>query len=100
MGYQLRDVEVSREKVVGAHPWYRKDNEPVGHIHSVTVRAFSELMAHNGFREIRVTPGIPGGRRKGLLLRLADSLLSLRVTLARRFFYLGQRVPLGVRDLH
>lgn len=91
LGYQLRDVEVSREKVVGVHPWYRGDDSPVGHIHTVTARAFCDLMDHHGFRQVRVTPGVPGARPRSFLLGLVDSLLSRRVTLARRFFYLGER---------
>src|SRR5206468_3695232 len=83
LGYQLRDVEVSREKVVGVHPWYVSDGHPVGHIHTVTVPAFRELMEHHGFRTVRVTAGIPRGRQKGLLVRLIDALLSWRITLAR-----------------
>ena len=91
LGYQLRDVEVSRDKVVGVHPWYASDGNPVGHIHTVTVPAFCELMEHHGFKTVRVTRGVPGGRVKGVLVRSIDAILSRRVTLARRFFYLGQR---------
>jgi len=91
LGYQLRDVEVSRDKVVGVHPWYASDGHPVGHIHTVTVPAFRELMEHHGFETMRVTRGIPGGRAKGVVVRWVDAILSRRVTLARRFFYLGQR---------
>ena len=91
LGYQLRDVEISREQVVGVHPWYASDNHPVGHIHTVTVPAFRELMEYHRFRTVRVTPGVPGGRAKSRLVGLLDGLLSRRVTLARRFFYLGQR---------
>jgi len=91
LGYQLRDVEVSRERVVGVHPWYASDNHPVGHIHTVTVSGFRELMEHHGFRTIRITGGVPGGRKRHRLVNLLDVLLSWRVTLARRFFYLGRR---------
>ena len=91
LGYQLRDVEVSQEKAAGLHPWYASDGHPVGHIHTVTVPAFCELMEHHGFETVRVTGGIPGGRQKSALVRWVDWVLSRRVTLARRFFYLGQR---------
>src|SRR5205809_2540991 len=90
-GYQLRDVEVSRERVVGVHRWYASDSHPVGHIHTVTVGAFRELMEHHGFHTVRVTRGVPGGRPRSKLVGLMDALLSLRVTLSRRFFYLGRR---------
>jgi SAM-dependent methyltransferase len=98
LGYQLRDVEVSSEKVVGVHPWYASDNDPVGHIHTVTVPAFCELMEHYGFETVRVTAGIPGGRRKNGVIRWMDALLSRRVTLARRFFYLGRRAATRRRE--
>ncbi len=91
LGYQLRDVEVSREKVVGVHHWYALDGHPVGHIHTVTVPAFRQLMEHHGFGTVRITAGVPQGRQKGVLVRWVDRMLSRRVTLARRFFYLGQR---------
>jgi len=91
LGYQLRDVEVSREKVVGVHHWYASDGHPVGHIHTVTVPAFCQLMEHHGFGTVRITAGVPEGRQKGVLVRWVDRMLSRRVTLARRFFYLGQR---------
>ena len=90
LGYQLRDVEVSQQKASGLHPWYASDGHPVGHIHTVTVPAFRGLMEHHGFETVRVTGGIPGGRTKGVILRAVDALLSRRVTLARRFFYLGR----------
>src|SRR5437867_4322044 len=68
LGYQLRDVEVSRERVVGVHRWYASDSHPVGHIHTVTVGAFRELMEHHGFHTVRVTRGVPGGRPRSTLV--------------------------------
>jgi SAM-dependent methyltransferase len=91
LGYQLRDIEVSRKRVVGVHPWYASDNHPVGHIHTVTVGAFRDLMEYHGFATVRVNRGVPGGRSKSRPVALLDALLSWRVTLARRFFYLGRR---------
>ena len=90
LGYQLRDVEVSQQKAAGLHPWYASDGDPVGHIHTVTGPGFRGLMEHHGFETVRVTGGIPGGRTKGVILRAVDALFSRRVTLARRFFYLGR----------
>ena len=102
LGYQLRDVEVSQEKTAGLHPWYASDGNPVGHIHTVTGPGFRGLMEHHGFKTVRVTGGIPGGRQKNSILRWVDRILSRRVTLARRFFYLGQRGGKDntVRDSH
>lgn len=90
LGYQPRDVEISCQKLTGLMPWYRNDT-PTGHIHTATVGAFSELMAHHGFQRVRITGGRPGGRKKRLLLQAIDAIFSTRVTLARRFFYLGTK---------
>jgi SAM-dependent methyltransferase/O-antigen/teichoic acid export membrane protein len=89
LGYQPRDVEVSCERLVGVHPWYRKEDKPTGHIHTVTATAFQELMQHHGFSTLNLKGARPRGRQKGMLLNLVDAVLTMRPTLARRFFYLG-----------
>lgn len=99
LGYQPRDVEISSEKLTGLNPWYQHD-VPTGHIHTATVGAFSELMAHHGFSTVRITGGRPGGRKKSRAVDLIDALLSWRVSLARRFFYLGTKRPrMGLRSV-
>jgi len=90
LGYQPRDVEVSREVLVGVHPWYKTDR-PAGHIHTLTVPAMTQLMTHHGFRTVRLTGGRPRPRKMNSLIRFADDLFSVKPTLARRFFYLGAR---------
>ncbi len=97
MGYQPRDVEVSNEKLVGVHPWYNADEVPTGHVHTVTVPAFEELMCFHGFTTVRIIGARPGGRNKPALLHLIDRLMTRRPTLARRFFYLGQKPKSGSR---
>jgi SAM-dependent methyltransferase len=94
MGYQPRDVEVSREVIVGVHPYYRRDPKPTGHIHTTTSRAFRELMEYHGFRTVRISAGRPNGRRKAWPLVALDTVLSLSPSLARRFFYLGARTEM------
>jgi SAM-dependent methyltransferase len=89
LGYQPRDVEVSSELLVGVHPWYARDGSTTGHIHAVTTSAFCALMSHHGFRSVRVTAGRPRGRKKNLALIALDRVFTRRVSLARRFFYLG-----------
>lgn len=91
LGYQPRDVEVSREKLVGVHPWYRRDDKPTGHIHTITVPAMEELMGHHGFTRLAILGARPRGRHSGAVARAVDRLFTLRPTLARRFFYLGVR---------
>ncbi|MGA2072309.1 MAG: class I SAM-dependent methyltransferase [Terriglobia bacterium] len=88
-GYQPRDVEVSREIVVGLHPWYHDNQVLTGHIHSITTRGFIELMAHHGFEKVTVIGARPPVSKRSFLARLADAFFSREATLARRFFYLG-----------
>lgn len=90
LGYQPRDVEVSREILPGVHPWYKGD-EPTGHIHTVTPRAFSELMAHHGFETVKLFGGSPRRRAVNPVIGLIDNVLGRRASLARRFFYLGRK---------
>jgi ubiquinone/menaquinone biosynthesis C-methylase UbiE len=93
LGYQPRDVEVSQEILPGVHPWYKKRQEtPVGHIHTVTTSAFRELMTHHGFETTRVTGAVPQGRISSYRFsELMDKVFAWRPTLARRFFYLGRK---------
>jgi len=58
LGYQPRDVEISSETVVGVPRHYR-DGDPTGHIHTATVKAFTELMRFHGFEAVKVSPGRP-----------------------------------------
>jgi SAM-dependent methyltransferase len=90
LGYQPRDVEISSELLVGVPPGYA-GHAPDGHIHIPTLRAFTELMEHHGFAPVRLTGGKPVMRSVHPLLRLVDSVLTHRVSLARRFYYLGYK---------
>ena len=90
LGYQPRDVEISDALLVGALPYYNHD-APSGHIHTATVRAFTELMAFHGLEPVRVTGASFMTRSAPRLLIAVDRLLSRRPTLARRFFFLGRK---------
>ena len=90
-GYQPRDVEVSKEVLIGVHPRYRRDNSPTLHLHTVTTRAFQELMEHTGFLTVCVRGGQPLNTQKPILLTLIDWLFTRSPYLARRFFYIGQK---------
>jgi methionine biosynthesis protein MetW len=94
LGYQPRDVEISREVLVGVPAGYAGEL-PDGHIHIPTLRAFTELMEHHGFAMVKLSRGRPMMRSVHPLLRLVDSVLTRRVSLARRFYYLGSRQPAG-----
>lgn len=91
-GHQLRDIEVSRRYVTGVHPYYQsRDMAPTGHIHTVTIRAFSELVAQFGFRQVRVFGSTPPNEGIPSVLRRFDKLMARRASLAKRFFYIGVR---------
>jgi len=55
------------------------------------VRAFSELMEHHGFARVKLTGGRPLARSVHPVLRILDAVLTRRVSLARRFYYLGSK---------
>jgi SAM-dependent methyltransferase len=90
LGYQPRDVEISAETVVGVPRHYR-GGDPTGHIHTATVKAFTELMRFHGFDAVRVSPGRPTMNRVNPVLDAVDRVLTRWPSLARRFYYLGRR---------
>lgn len=90
LGYQPRDVEISNEVLVGVASRYV--GQPAGHIHVPTVRAFTELMEHHGFKVVRVTGGRPRMNKVHPLLRLLDTVMTHRPSLARRFYCLARKV--------
>jgi SAM-dependent methyltransferase len=94
LGYQPRDVEISREALVGVPAGYAGEI-PEGHIHIPTLRAFTELMEHHGFTRVQLSRGRPVMRPVHPMLRLVDSVLTRRVSLARRFYYLGAKRQVG-----
>lgn len=96
-GYQLHDVEIPNKVVGGVHPIYSKTSgelTAIGHVHSVTTATFFKLMAFRGFKQIRLAGFPPPVIEHGLprFFRVFDAILSKRATLARRFFYLGEKL--------
>jgi SAM-dependent methyltransferase len=94
-GYQPRDVEISSEVLAGVpqRPYRRNGEQPAGHIHIPTVRAFRELMTHHGFETQAILAGRPTARSsKNPALLMFDGLSSRIPSLARRFYYVGVRV--------
>jgi len=93
LGYQPRDVEVSTEILAGVHPRYvRRGERPVGHIHTVTTKAFIELMNHHGFTAVSIH-GLNRYRNIDFpgWVRTLERRLFSSPWLARRFVYIGQR---------
>lgn len=70
---------------------FYRGEQPAGHIHTATVRAFTDLMAFHGFRLVRISGGRPTMRTVKPWLDAVDRLFTRRPTLARRFYYLGQK---------
>jgi len=95
LGYQPRDIEISERVVPGVHPAYASGRDwpltPCGHVHTVTTRAFEELMESYGFRRIKLLGLNPQPLASGPFFRMVDALLSKKNSLARRFLYLGEK---------
>lgn len=91
LGYQVRDVEVSRLALVGCHPYYKAQDKPVGHAHTVTTGGFRELMERVGFVTKLVRGGRPRNREQNPVISALDSLLCRWPSLARRFLYVGRK---------
>jgi SAM-dependent methyltransferase len=100
-GYQPRDVEISSELLVGVPSAYQKRSDsPTGHIHTSTVRAFTELMTHHGFKQVALLAGMPTMGTNSRLIRTTDRVLSHWPTLARRFYYVGTREKKSPKRSH
>jgi SAM-dependent methyltransferase len=89
-GYQPRDVEISEAKLVGTVRRFQ-NHPPTGHIHTPTLRAFVELMEFHAFETVGVTACSPKSRPADRFLRSIDRMFARRVSLARRFFYIGRK---------
>lgn len=88
LGYQPRDVEVSKKYLVGVLPIYAKD-EPAGHVHTVTVRALKQLLQKTGFEVIATKPlrsKIPSKILSGI-----DMVASSNASVARRVVVLAKK---------
>jgi len=96
LGYQPRDIEISRRLGFGVFPVYSK--RPLNHIHSATVGAFRELMEFYRFRQIALAGWRPPVPNPTIPFRIIDSVLSKCPSLSRRFLYLGMKLPKPVKD--
>lgn len=95
LGYQPRDIEVSKKFIVGTHPYYqltRAGKRPIGHIHTVTIGAFSQLAENFGFETVSIKGFSPEPPKGGIIVRWLDSILKNRTELARRFIWLGKKL--------
>jgi SAM-dependent methyltransferase len=90
LGYQPRDIEVSDRSIVGAMPYYRHD-QPAGHLHTATLRAFRELLEYHGFEPVNVTGGFWMTRQAPKPAVLVDRVFARWPSLARRYFFLAAK---------
>ncbi len=97
LGYQPRNLEVSRNKVVGVHGMYRglyDEMVPVTHISSCTLGAIKELLSYYGFKVQKTwgTGVVPAPDYKpSLLVKVLDTLLSKKTSLSIRFILIANK---------
>jgi ubiquinone/menaquinone biosynthesis C-methylase UbiE len=97
LGYQPRNLEISRFKVFGVHKLYHKLYEeisPVGHISSCTLKAIKELLEYYRFKIVECwgVGIIPSPDIKlNFGLKLLDSILSKKANLAIRFILIARK---------
>lgn len=87
MGYQPRDVAVSRQHLAGVLPQYRKG--PLGHVHIATLRATTALLEQYGFRVVARIGSSPDFENR--LVRIADRVFGRFPSLARRYLLVARR---------
>lgn len=94
LGFQPREVEVSREVSAGLMPLYRKapsKGAPLGHVHAATLRSMRELLEHYPFELAAVEGFSPDFG--SLTVRLLDAAFGNIPSLSRRFIILARRRP-------
>jgi SAM-dependent methyltransferase len=84
LGYQPRDLEISRKKAFGVAPFFSKN--AIGHIKVATFGAFKEFLKDNGFDIIVARPLYS---KEGLLINLVDKIL-FTPRFSRRFYVLAK----------
>ena len=88
LGYQPRDLEISKRKLFGVAPPY--GDRVAGHVKIATFKAFKEYLADNGFEIVIAKPLYT---RQNLLinLNLIDKIFSTS-SLSRRFLILARKI--------
>jgi len=100
MGYQPRDVEISKVKAFGLpEVWPLNRRDAYGHIHAPTLRALKEILEYYGFAVTHVWGVTPKDELKLQLantnvplkyvLLFLNNIFSLRASLSARIFLLG-----------
>jgi len=87
LGYQPRDLEISRKKLYGVAPPYR-NHGVAGHVKIATFKAFKEYLMDNGFEIVMARPLY---NKQNPLVNLIDRIFSTP-SLSRRFIVLVRKV--------
>lgn len=88
LGYQPRNVELSRRHAVGVLPVYDRSTF-LNHVHAPTYRALCELLSHHGYSRISTAPLAP--YQTSRIAWLIDSTLGRFPTFARRTAVVAER---------
>jgi len=86
LGYQPYNAEVSTKILAGVPYRAHSFTKPSGRIRPYTLRALKELLAHHGFKIVKVqeAPGVHPRR-----IAFLDKLFSRRSSFARRLIVLA-----------
>lgn len=95
LGYQPRDVEISREIVPGILPIYGQERCAF-HLHSATLQAMKELLNFYNFQIISIKPLSPSektaqNRLRTKIVYILDKTLGKFSSLSRRFIILAKK---------
>lgn len=94
LGFQPREVEISRQVSAGLMPLYRgapSRGAPLGHLHAATLRSMRQLLDHFGFKVVAVEGFSPDFG--SVTVRLLDLVFGNIPSLSRRFIILAKRKP-------
>jgi SAM-dependent methyltransferase len=92
LGYQPREVEVSKAVSAGLLPAYRRapsGGAPLGHVHAATLRCIRQLLDHYGLRTVAISGSSPDFESRAL--RILDRVFGRFPSLSRRFIVLAQK---------
>jgi SAM-dependent methyltransferase len=87
LGYQPRDLEISKQKLYGVLKHFR-DHSPAGHVKLVTYKAFKEFLENNGFSIVTAKALYS---KESILVNIIDFLLR-NPSLGRRFIVLARKI--------
>lgn len=87
LGYQPRDLEISKRKLYGVAPPF-KNHGTAGHIKIATFKAFKEFLIDNGFEIVNATPLYS---TENILINLLDKLFNTP-SLSRRYTILARKI--------